>query len=285
MIKLRNKYLTARIDENGAQIASLKEGERELIWQKNESTWDSHGAVLFPICGGLKDGKYTYNGQTYEMAKHGFAKDKEFEVKLLSRSSVTLSLVSDEETLKVYPFDFELTVTFTLLKRQLIVRYTVKNLGQSDMYFSIGSHEAYACEGTVENYDILFPRKETLNNELIADGLLSGETQPIIKSSRQLPIYEKHFENNPLIFSDLSSRSLILRNRINGQRIALKFPSVGCFVITHKPGAEYICLEPWAGLPDGHGCSGEISEKEGIITLKKNKKYTKMHKISVLPNY
>lgn len=285
MIKLKNKYLTAKIDEKGCQIASLKEGEKEYIWQKDPKVWNSCGPVLFPFCGGLKDDKFIYEGVEYPSLRHGFAKTKEFDVKLLSRSSVTLSLVSDEETLKIYPFDFELNVTFTLLKKQMIVKYRVKNTGNKDMYFSIGSHEAYACEGGVENYDVIFPRKETLESVVVVDGLLSGEKKPIIKSSGVLPIYESYFDNDSLVFKDMASRKVILRNRITGDRIGLDFPGADYFVIWHIKGAPYICLEPWAGIGDGHGFQGEISEREGIITLKKNRTYCKVHKISVLPTY
>ena len=285
MIKLKNKYLTAKIDEKGCQITSLKEGDKEYIWQKDPEIWNSCGPVLFPFCGGLKDNKFTYEGKTYKSERHGFAKTKEFEVKLLSKSSVTLSLSSNAETLEIYPFDFELNVTFTLLKKQMIVKYAVKNTGNKDMYFSIGSHEAYACEGSVEDYDVIFPRKETLESTIMKDGLLTGEKQTIIKSSSVLPIYESHFDYDSLVFKEMVSRKVILRNRITGQRIGLKFPGADYFVIWHKKGAPYICLEPWAGIGDGHGFDGEISDKEGIITLKKNRTYCKVHKISILPTY
>ena len=285
MIKIKNKYLTAKIYENGAQIASLKDGDTELMWQKDENVWNNYGPVLFPICGGLKDDKYTHNGVTYELCKHGFARTTEFDVKLLSKSSVTLSLKSDEETRAVYPFDFELDVTFTLLKKQMLVEYAVKNTGNDTMYFSIGSHEGYICEGTIEDYDIIFPQKETLDSVILHGNLLSNETKPILKSSKQLPIYEEYFEHDSLVFKNLNSRSLVLRNRKNGRRIGLSFPGCDYFVIWHKVGAKYICLEPWTGIPDSEDFNGELCEKEGIIALRKGKKYRKTHKITVLPQY
>ena len=285
MIKLKNKYLTAKIQEKGAQIASIKDGDTELMWQKDPEIWNNYGPVLFPICGGLKDNKFTHNGETYELCKHGFAKETEFDVKLLSKSSVTLSMTSNEETKKSYPFDFELEVTFTLLKKQMLVTYSVKNTGKETMYFSIGSHEGYICEGSVEDYDIIFPKKETLDSVIIKDGILSDETTPIIKSTKVLPIYEEYFEHDSVVFTDMVSRKAVLRNRKTGKRIGVSFPGCDYFVIWHKVGAEYICLEPWTGIPDYADCSGELSEKDGIMALKKGRKYRKTHKISILPQY
>ena len=285
MITLKNKYLTVKIDPRGAQIASITENGQEKMWQADADVWGSHGPLLFPVCGSMKDDKYILDGETYSMPKHGFAKDSKFTIELIDRSTVTLLLKSNETTHQWYPFDFELRAEYTLLRKSLTVKYSVKNVGDNTMYFGIGSHEAYACQGGIENYDLLFPKTETLTHTVLDGPYLTRETVPIVKSSRTLPLSYKLCENDSYVIRDMRSRSLILRNRVSGERIKVNFPSSDYFVIWTKPNAEYICLEPWTTLPDYTDTDGDITKKEGIIALKKRRTYRKMHKITVLPQY
>ena len=284
MIKLHNKFITAKIEEKGAEIKSIVCEGHEILWQGEETSWARTAPTLFPFCGGFKDGKYIYNGVIYNMNAHGFAKDREFTVEKKSKRSVTLLLKSDEDTLAVYPFQFELRVIFTISLKSVIVEYDVKNNTDGEMYFSIGSHESYECQGGVENYDVHFKKRESLIN-CIVDGKIIGEkTEQITKFSKILPIYERFWENDSVVLKNLFSRSAVLRNRINGKRIKIDFPGFNYFVIWSLPGKEYVCLEPWAGFPDTTYTSEKIEDRIGIIRLKKNGRKKLMHKITVLEN-
>lgn len=284
MIKLHNKFITAKIEEKGAEIKSIVCEGHEILWQGEETSWARTAPTLFPFCGGFKEGKYIYNGVTYNMDAHGFARDREFTVEKKSKRSVTLLLKSDEDTLAIYPFQFELRVIFTLSLKSVIVEYNVKNNTDGEMYFSIGSHESYECQGGVENYDVHFKKRESLIN-CIVDGKIIGEkTEQITKFSKILPIYERFWENDSVVLKNLSSRSAVLRNRTNGKRIKIDFPGFNYFVIWSLPGKEYLCLEPWAGFPDTTYTSEKIEDRIGIIRLKKNGRKKLMHKITVLEN-
>ena len=284
MIKLHNKLMDVKVDKVGAELKSIVCGGREIMWQADPNVWGRTAPTLFPFCGGFKNGKYIYNEKEYECLKHGFAKISEFEVEKKSRKSVTFLLKSNEETLAQYPFEFELRVTYTLSHKSVIVEYDVRNKTDGDMYFSIGSHEGYACSGGVENYDIYFSRRESLQNCLVKEGCISQETEQITKFSKTLPIYEKYFAHDSLVFKNMVSRSLILRNRTNGERIKIEYPGKDYFVIWTIPGNEYICLEPWAGFPDTFDTTEKIEDRTGIIKLRKNGKKKFMHKITVLEN-
>ncbi len=283
MIRLKNKHLNVHISPIGAEIKSIIYKDKERLWQGEEGSWKRTAPTLFPFCGGLKDGKFTYNGQEYECEKHGFAKDMEFTVTEKQKRRAVLEIRSSEETLKVYPFEFIFRVIFTINKKSLMVKYEVKNTGTNDMYFSVGSHEGYFCSGGIENFELLFPYRESVENTLIEQGLLGDKKQKLSHFSKHFPLYEKHLEADSLVIENLISRKCILRNLTNGERIKIEFPGSDCFVVWSLKGKEYICLEPWAGLPDTLIHTGEIEKKRGIIRLKKNKTKVIAHKITFLP--
>ena len=145
ILKIKNEYLTAEINENGAELSSLKSNKSgtEYRWQGDAKYWTGRSPVLFPICGRLFEGKYTYGGKTYEMANHGIVRHADFSSEKLSDVSVELTYLSSEESKKIYPFDFEFKVKFTLNENAIEVTYSVKNTGVKDLPFSFGAHPAF----------------------------------------------------------------------------------------------------------------------------------------------
>lgn len=282
MITLKNDFLTATFNEVGAELKSLVFGGREYIWEGRSEVWAGSCPLLFPICGGLKDDKYTFNGKEYTLRKHGYARSTTFEIENKTDTSVVFLHKSDEETRKSYPFDYELRVIYTLADKKLRVDYSVKNLTDGTMYFSIGSHEGYYTPEGIEDYDVIFPQNETLGAYVLYGNLLSNQKLPIIKESNILPLYDKYFTVDALVFKDLKSKSATLRNRKTGKAVRVDFPDADYFLIWHKPNSPYICLEPWSGIPDIVGSSYDITEKEGIIPLKSGAEYKSSHTLSII---
>lgn len=282
MIQLQNEYLTAKFNEIGAELKSLMMDGREYIWPGHPEIWKSSCPVLFPVCGGMKDNKYTYKGKEYPMTRHGFVRTRPFTVESLSDTRVVFLNKSDAETKAMYPFDYELRLSYTLQEKSVQIEYFVKNLTEDTMYFSIGSHEGYLTPGGVEDYDVIFPQKETLNTYVLSGTILSNETMPILKEQAVLPIYEKYFMIDTLVFKDLQSKSATLRNRKTGRAIRVDFPDAENFMIWHNPGAPYLCLEPWNGVADIVGSSYAIEEKEGIRTLAAGETYHNTHTITIV---
>ena len=282
MITLTNEFLTASFSEIGAELKSLVFGGKEYIWEGRSEVWSGSAPILFPICGGLKDDKYTYKGKEYTLKKHGYARFATFEIEDKTDSSVVFLHKSDEETKKSFPFDYELRVTYTLIAKTVRVGYSVKNLTDGNMYFSIGSHEAYYTPEGIEDYDVVFPQNETLNAYVLYGNLLSTQVLPIIKDSNVLPLYNKYFTVDALVFKDLKSRTATLRNRKTGKAVQVDFPNADYFLLWHKPNSPYMCLEPWSGIPDIVGSSYDITEKEGIITLESGKEYNSVHTLNII---
>lgn len=282
MITLQNNKIQVKINELGAELKSVICNGTEYIWQALSEIWGKSSPLLFPICGGLKDNKYIFEGKEYTLPKHGFVSEALFSVEYADDEKAVFLHKSNDETKKCFPFDYELRVIYTLKDTALTVTYQVDNLSDGTMYFSIGAHEGYYTPEGIEDYDIVFPEPETLNTYAVYGGLLSNETFPIIKDSNTLPLYEKYFTIDALLFKDIKSRSAILRNRKTGRGIKLDFGFAPYFLIWHKPNAPYICLEPWAGLPDVIGSDYDITKKEGILSLNRGQTYHAQHTITIL---
>lgn len=282
MITLKNHNLTVNIDENGAEIKSIFCNGIENMWDGNPEIWNNSAPVLFPICGSLKDNKYIYDGKEYTLEKHGYAKNTIFDIELLTETKVIFLHKSTNETKKCFPFDYEFRVVYEIEKSCVKIEYNILNTSNKTMYFSTGSHEAYSTPEGIEAYDIIFSKNENLESMSIYNGLISTETKPVLKDNNILPLCEKYFEKGSLIFKNLNSDSIVLRNRKTGRALKIEFDYAQYFIIWHKPNANFICLEPWAGLTDMVDSSYEIKEKEGIIALTSGKDYIARHTITVL---
>lgn len=282
MITIKNEFLSASFSEVGAELKSLLFDETEYIWEGKKEIWASSAPIMFPICGGLKEDKYILNDREYTLQKHGFARFKIFEIEKSTDNSVVFLNKSDSDSKKSFPFDYELRVIYTLENKSLKIDYEVKNLSCDTMYFNIGSHEGYYTPEGIEDYDIVFPQKETLNSSVLYGNLLSKQELPIIKESNILPLYEKYFTIDALVFKNIKSRSATLRNRKTGRAVMVDFPDDKYFLLWHKPNSPYICLEPWNGIQDLTDSSFDITEKEGITALKSGELFRHSHTITII---
>lgn len=278
-IEIKNSVLSAKIGLLGAELKSVIKNGEERLWQANPAFWARTAPVLFPMCGGLRDGKYTHGGREYTLEKHGFAKEKNFAVEKSTDTEAVLLLKSDEETLKSYPWDFELRAIFRLSGSCISVTYEVKNTSEDTMYFSVGGHEGYACPGGIENYDIIFEREETLNTCELDGSLLNGNTHTVLLNGRVLPLYTEYFSTDALVFKDIKSRFVTLRNRVTGVETAVDFNGCDRLLVWTKPGAEFVCIEPWTAAPPALGSDYEICKKEDITALNAGGVYSVTRKI------
>ncbi len=279
-IKIFNDKLSIELSKTGAEMKSLKYKGKERLWDGNPEVWSGQAPILFPICGGLKNDEYIYNGKSYTIPKHGFARRKTFDLESCNDNSAVFILKSNDETKKCYPFDFELRVIYTVEDSTVTVEYDVKNTGNGVMYFSIGSHEAYSCPGGIENYSIEFEKEEKLNASLLDGNLLRYETVPVPTDGKTLHLRDEYFENDAIVLTDLKSRSVVLKRNTGNERIRVDFCECPYLLLWMIPGAEYICIEPWNGIPDYVDSDCRIENKKGIIAIKTNETKTIRHTIS-----
>lgn len=280
-ITITNDYLTAVINPQGAELISLKDTNNEYIWEGNPDFWGKHSPILFPIVGTLKNNTYTYEGEQYSMTRHGFARDNYFTVKERNSRSVLFSFVSNDETKKQFPFDFELELKYTLKDKTLSLEYTVKNNGTTNMPFSLGAHPAFALPGNFEDYSLIFEKDEPLVSSQLENDLISEKTITIPAGQGKLRLSYDTFENDALIFKTLQSKKIeIAKNDIAFLKVAYEsFPHLGIWT---KPGAPFLCIEPWQGYSDTHNATGKLEDKEGIITLPINEEFNAAFSIEIL---
>lgn len=267
----------AEIQIAGAQIASLKDDTgREIIWQADPNVWKQHAPVLFPVCGSVENNQTKIGGVTYPMTKHGFTRTAPFEVAKQGDDFVELVLHATEESRAMYPFDFALHVTYTLFEGGYTTTFLVENLSDRVMPFCVGGHPGFVCPmedgAAFEDYQLVFPEKEDGKNFLApGGGLIDGfEILPELKDSRTVSLKHELFdERDALIFTTLKSRSVDLVNRKTGKGLHFAFPKMEVLAVWTKPGmrADYLCLEPWHGMPGCVGESGNMEDKPFVTLL------------------
>ncbi len=279
---IKNGKLSAEIKHFGAELISLKTNQnREYIWEGNPEFWGKHSPILFPIVGTLKNNSFHHNEIEYHLSRHGFARDIEFELIDATENSAVFSIQSSEETLKVYPFEFELQIIYTLDGNNLSIAYKVINKGKYTMPFSIGAHPAFALPNHFENYAIAFEKEEPLEYYLLENDLISNKTKKLEVQNKQIPLTFELFKNDALIFKTLQSKSLtILENKNPILRVHFEdFPSLGIWT---KMNAPLLCIEPWFGYSDTNENSGNLFEKEGIQILESNATFHSKFSIEIL---
>lgn len=279
MIILENEILYVEIRELGAEIRKVTKNGKDRMWTGDAAYWGGVAPVLFPICSALPGEAYTYRGNRYSLGRHGFARKMVFEVESAEKETATFLLTANEETLKSYPWEFELRVQYTLIEDQIKVDYQVTNRSAETMYYSIGSHEGYNCPEGIAAYDVVFEKEEPLYNYLLEGAVFSGETERVPVCGKTLALDEKYFEKNALIFKNIQSRKASLVHRESGETTTVSFPQCEYLLLWQPMGTPFIAIEPWEGICATKGDSGDITEKEGILPLEPGKENLHTHVI------
>ena len=279
---ISNSTISASINHSGAELFSLKHNNnKEYIWEGNSEFWGKHSPILFPIVGTLKNNTYTIDKKEYQLTRHGFARDMEFQLLEKTNNSAVFSLESNTETLKIYPFHFELQLIYAIENTTLHIEYVVINKGETKMPFSIGAHPAIALPQNFENYAFEFEKEETLKFNLLENDLISNKTSILETEKNIVPLNYKLFENDALVFKTLESNSLtILENSKPYVKVDFEdFPSLGIWT---KNQAPFICIEPWFGYSDTAENSGDLFQKEGILVLDAEETFHSKFSIKIL---
>jgi galactose mutarotase-like enzyme len=274
MICLENESLKVWIKPKGAELKSVisKTSQIDHIWNANPFYWAKSSPILFPIVGQLIDDQYIFEGKTYKLPRHGFAREKLFVVEEKTSESVTFLLESDAETLENYPFAFSLRITYVLIGAILNVKYTVRNTGENEMWFSIGGHPAFSVPfegfGTYNQYYLEFAKKSHLMRWLLNDkGLLTGETEMLALENNRLKLSHELFYNDAIVIKNLASNTIKLANENYEHYLKFSFKNFAAFGIWAAKNAPFVCLEPWNGVADHINHNQNLITKSGIKSL------------------
>lgn len=255
---LENDRLKVKISSMGAELQSIyrTDLDTEYLWQGDPDFWKNRAPNLFPICGRLIEGKYSFEGKEYEMAIHGFARNMEWEVIHQKSNVLTLQLQSNEETLASYPWRFSLEMVYTLEEDTLSVASILHNLDDKTMLFAMGGHPGFNVPLTkgenFENYFIEFDNPCTPNLLVLSETCFyTGNTTPVpLDENNRLWLTHQMFDKDAWFFQD-TDKGLTLKSE-NGERsVHMSFPDMKYVGLWHKPFSEapYVCIEPWTGVP------------------------------------
>ena len=268
MVELKNEQLTIVISEVGAELQSIKDvNGKEYLWQADPNYWPRHSPILFPIVCSVNNDTYRVEGKEYHLPRHGFARDTDFKLIAQSKRKVTFALESSEETKKVYPYDFTLSVSYVLDANKIGVIWHVHNTDTREIHFQIGGHPAFNVPGmkTGENQY----GRIRLDNEESLDGLKS-----YIDGSHEMTEVPVEAEQGIIEFTDNTWRndsvkihkSQVHRAELLGPdgepEVTVDFRTpVIAFWSPFQKNAPFVCIEPWYGLGDPRGFEGEFKDK------------------------
>lgn len=265
-ITIEDQNYSANIKALGAELESFYKDNINYIWTVDEQYWNKTSPVLFPIVGRLKNDIYTLNGKEYSLPRHGFARNFVFDVLEKTNNSVLFSLRSNEETLKVYPFEFELQIKYSLNQDELIIKYKVINHSNEKMPFNIGAHPAFSIPSDFEEYSLQFNHNDLLKTHHLENELFNGKSTLVESTNNKIKLEYSLFEKDALVFKNLLSNEVsILRN--NKKYITVNFEGFPYIGVWTKVNASFLCIEPWMGHADHNNTNREIFEKESIQIL------------------
>jgi galactose mutarotase-like enzyme len=273
MYTISNGILQATILAKGAELSSLTvlaTGD-DYMWPAG-AEWAKHSPVLFPIVGTLKNNTYYYQGQAYTLPRHGFAREKDFEVVAQDATSISLQLRDDATTRNIYPFAFVFTIIYHLQNNTLQVTYQVQNPGKDTLYFSVGGHPAFKLPMTSDtvynDYFLKFEQEETTGRWPISpEGLIEQEPIPLLANNNLLPLTKELFAKDALVLKNIQSNTVILASNKTNKRLSFSFPGFNYLGLWAAKGADFLCIEPWCGIADSVNSNQQLTDKEGIQSL------------------
>ena len=271
-ITVASGALTAEVDPLGAELSSLRDADgRELMTDADPAFWSGRAPLLFPIVGRLAGDILCVDGRTYPMKQHGFARRLPFAVVSAETDRAVFALTDSAETRAQYPFAFRLEVAFSLADATLSIDVTVSNPGEVPLPASFGFHPAFAWPlpygRARDEHRIVFDVHEPGPLRALGrDGTIVSEERPSPLQGRTLPLAGALFADDALIWDPVRSQG-VTYGAEDGPQLRVTFPDTPGLGVWTKPGARFVCIEPWHGIADPQGYAGEFRDKPGVFTV------------------
>lgn len=282
-VSISGSGLSARIDALGAELVRLQDATgHDLLWDGDPAFWTGRSPLLFPIVGEVAGNRLRVGPASHEIGRHGFARTSRFALASSSPTSCVWRLEASEATRRQYPFDFRLDVGYTIDGATLAMTAEVQNPGTAPLPVSFGFHPALRWPlpyGLARgDHEIVFACDEPAPVRRPVDGLLSRRQFPTPVRGRRLPLHDDLFDDGALVFDELASRSVVY-----GGRLRVDFQEMPHLGIWTRPGAGYVCIEPWQGHASPEGFDGDIWDKPGIVNIPGGASRAFAMSISLLP--
>lgn len=288
MHTIENDILKVSVNTRGAELSGIyhKSLELEYMWNADPAFWAKQSPILFPVVGGLKNNTYFFDNRSYELPRHGFAREHNFSVAERSADRIKFRLFSNEETLQCYPFQFELDITYELRDNMLAVTYDVTNPAEHELYFSIGGHPAFKVplvENTnYDDYYLEFNARESSKRWAVSpDGLIDDQPMEVFHDDSIIMLKKELFAHDALVFKDLKSTQVALKCAKHTHGLDFDFTGFPFLGIWAAKNADFVCIEPWCGIADSVHTDQQLKHKEGIIRLGPEDTFHREWKVAV----
>ncbi len=280
MYSIENDYFKLVLDEFGGSIKALYDkncNNENLFYEPDSRSWSGTDVVIFPFVARLKNQKYTVDGKEYHLKNHGIIRYENLDLFEKTDNSIILKLDSNSKTKLLYPFDFHFEVKYELNNNMLSISYLVKNKGASDMYFSLGGHPALKTSGIYT--DLRFEYSETkliFENYINTKQYVLNESGDLItgiknvKLPKEIILKKKMITDYKTLIYDAKDINKVVLETNHHQYIFNTSLSEVLAIWTWPTYGDYICIEPWWGIPDMNNPNLELKEKPLIHTLKAN---------------
>ncbi len=290
MKTIQNECLTVQIKEKGAELCSIKDKSgHEYLWQGDVKYWRDQAPNLFPYIARLTEGKYTFEGQTYNMDIHGFAKVSEFEAEQAGADKIVFTIRDTEATKAQYPFAFVFAVTYALEGNSLSVTYSVKNQDDKVMYFGVGGHPGFCVpmEKGLDfadyylEFDEKTPAKRVGFSE---DCFITGKDELFeLEDGVRLPMHHDMFDDDAIVLFGMA-KGVTLKSDRGSKAIHVTYPDMAYLGFWHRPktDAPYICIEPWSSLPSRKNVIEDLATQPSLLSLNQGDEYRSTIQIEVL---
>lgn len=285
---IENERVRASFSSKGGELISLygKATACEYLWQGDEAFWASQAPVLFPICGRLNEGYYTYAGERYEMALHGFVRKMEMTVEKQSGDSITFMVSDNEQTRKMYPFAFVYRLTYTLTGDTLTVRFAVENTDEKELIFSFGAHPGFRVpmgNDRPEDYALTFADHVTEATQVVfKNNFTSRAWEPYPLPDHRIPYSNELFDAGSLFFANAGD-TVTLGSPVSGRFVRLDFAGFPILGLWHAEdtGAPFLCIEPWESVPSYHDAVDALETKAMMHHILPGTSYSKAYSITI----
>lgn len=285
---IQNEYLRVKSKRFGAELTSilLKEDRTEYLWQGDSTSWADQAIIQFPIVGNVRNNAYRLDGKTYQIMSHGFARVSDFTIIDKSDDHIAYQLKSNENSRKIYPYDFVFTVAYQLVGKTIQIHFKVENKTKGDMYFSLGYHPGFNCPmlpgQSFNDYFLEFENKETLERSFLENNLVIAHKELLLDTSKIVPISRDLFKDDALILENFVSKQISLKSNVSNKSVTVAFDDAEYLGIwSPNKSGNFVCIEPWYGLPDFVEDSVDFDQKKGMQLLAQNQVFKTTFEIQI----
>lgn len=286
---IKNEALTVTVSDHGAQFRSILGADgTEYLWQGDPNYWPDRDLTLFPFVARLFDGRYSLDGNIYQLPIHGLAPYCDFAATENNGTRLVLELSSSAGTRKQYPREFTFRVIYALSGSTLTVTYEVVNRDTRPMYFGLGGHPGFRVplrEGLrFEDYRLRFPADcKPTRVGFTPDCFVSGEDTPFpLDGGCFIPLSHSLFDDDAVVLRDMG-REVTLESTLDGHSVTVSFPQMPYLGLWHMPrtDAPYVCIEPWLSLPANAGETTVLEDRPDLAHLLPGETYRNQWSITV----